>query len=84
MKLCEKHAIRRIILTLSHWVKINSIQFCYVSFVRVTHQPTSAVVKVVGKRRMEERTAEGGVKESFRRKLVRSLVKWAGGPDTWH
>ena len=36
------------------------------------------VVKPVAKRRMEDLREEVGVKDSYRRKLVRSWVKWAG------
>ena len=36
-----------------------------------------AGVKIIDKRRMEEFQEEVGVKESFRRKLVRSRLKWA-------
>ena len=35
-------------------------------------------VKRIDKRRMEKPREEGCVKESFRKKLVRSWLKWAG------
>ena len=37
-----------------------------------------AGVKIIDKRRMKEFREEVGVKESFTRELVRSLIRWAG------